>query len=121
MAIGSRNISALRTRLLRGSTQSNVIRARVTRMGMRPGIGSSSPRHRVIVRHGGRGGFFGSVFKAVSKVVSTVAKVPVVGTLAKTALGSLPIVGQALTAVNAVKSATAAAASPSINSAIVDA
>jgi hypothetical protein len=53
-----------------------------------------------------RGGFFKSVFKSVAKVVKTVTKVPVVGTIAKAAISSLPIVGQVTTAVAAFKSKT---------------
>jgi hypothetical protein len=48
--------------------------------------------------------------------VSTVGKVPVLGVAAKAAVGSLPIVGQVVTAVGVVKRATAlAAVSPQAN------
>ncbi len=63
---------------------------------------------------GARGGFFSSISKFVGKVVSTVTRVPVLGAVAKAAIGSLPIVGQVVTAVNAFKGKTAVgvAASP---------
>lgn len=53
-----------------------------------------------------RGGFFKSLFKGAKKLVKSVTKIPVIGTVAKTALGSLPIVGQVTTAVNAFKKKT---------------
>jgi len=53
-----------------------------------------------------RGGFFKSLGKIVSKVAKSVTKVPVIGAVAKAALGSLPIVGQVVTAVNAFKGKT---------------
>lgn len=61
-----------------------------------------------------RGGFFKSLFKGVSKVVKAVTKVPVLGAVAKAAVGSLPIVGQVQTAIGAFKKKTAVgvAASP---------
>lgn len=61
-----------------------------------------------------RGGFFKSLFKGVKKVVTTVTKLPVIGAVAKAAVGSLPVVGQVVTTVNAFKAKTpvGAAASP---------
>lgn len=61
-----------------------------------------------------RGGFFKSLVKGVGKVVGTVTKLPVVGTVAKAALSSLPVVGQVVTAISAVKGLTAASASAGI-------
>lgn len=57
-------------------------------------------------RRTARGGFFKSVFKAVKKAVSTVTRVPVIGAIAKTAIKSLPVVGQVVTAVEAFKGKT---------------
>lgn len=61
-----------------------------------------------------RGGFFKSIFKGVSKVVKSVTKIPVIGTVAKAAVSSLPIVGQVQTAIGAFKKKTpvGVAASP---------
>jgi len=61
-----------------------------------------------------RGGFFKKLFKGVKSVVKAVAKVPVIGAVAKAAVGALPVVGQVVTAVNAFKGKTAVgvAASP---------
>lgn len=75
--------------------------------GRRPGV---FLRHRRMAR----GGFFKSLVKGISKVVSTVAKVPVIGAVAKAAVSSLPVVGQVVTAVGAFKKKTAVgvAASP---------
>lgn len=84
------------------------------------GPGRPSPPTRLRTRFGGRtnyvsmirarrharGGFFKDVFKGVKKIVNTVTKVPVIGTVAKVAVGSLPIVGQVTTAVNAFKKKT---------------
>lgn len=66
------------------------------------------------VLRGRRGGFFKSLVKTVRGVVKTITKVPVLGAVAKAAVGSLPIVGQVTTAVNAFKSKTpvGVAASP---------
>lgn len=61
-----------------------------------------------------RGGFFKSLVKGVGKVVGTVTKLPVVGTVAKAALSSLPVVGQVMTVAKAVKGLTAASASAGI-------
>lgn len=92
----------------RGSLQSSLVRRRFSvRSIVRPGSGI------MVGRRGRRGGFFGSVFKGIKKVVSTVAKVPVLSTLAKTALGALPIVGSVRTAVNEVKRLTASGVAPS--------
>lgn len=65
-------------------------------------------------RRGARGGFFKDIFKGAAKVVKAVTKVPVVGAIAKAAVGSLPVVGQVVTAVNAFKKKTpvGVAASP---------
>lgn len=52
-----------------------------------------------------RGGFFKDVFKGVKKVVSVASRIPVVGALAKVAVRSVPLVGAAITAVNAVQRA----------------
>lgn len=52
-----------------------------------------------------QGGFFKDVFKGVKKVVGTVAKIPVVGQLAKVAVGGIPVLGGVVSAVNAVKAA----------------
>lgn len=74
---------------------------------VRPGVG--------YVMAGRRGGFFKSLVKGIGKVVSTVAKVPVVGTIAKAAITSLPVVGQVVTAVGAVKKLTASGVAPTMN------
>jgi hypothetical protein len=78
--------------------------------GRRPGGVVASFRYSRMAR----GGFFKDVFKGVKKIVKTVTKVPVIGTIAKAAVGSLPIVGQVTTAVAAFKKKTpvGAAASP---------
>lgn len=70
--------------------------------GRRPG-GVTSIRYARMAR----GGFFKKLFKGVKKVVRVVTKVPVLRELAKTAIGSLPIVGRVVTAVNAFKAKTA--------------
>lgn len=76
----------------------------------RPGIGV------IVGRRGSRrGGFFGSVFKGIKKIASVVTKVPVVSTLAKTALSSIPVVGQVVTAIDRVKRNTVLAKVPSMN------
>lgn len=76
---------------------------------VRPGIGI------VIGRRGSRrGGFFGSVFKGIKKVVSAVTKVPVISTIAKTALSSIPVVGSVVTALDKVKRSTVLAAVPQL-------
>jgi len=54
-----------------------------------------------------RGGFFKKIFKGVKNIVKAVSKVPVLGAVAKAAVGSLPVVGQVVTAVNAFKGKTA--------------
>ena len=72
---------------------------------VRPGVG-------VLV--GQRGGFFKKLFKGVKKAVSVVAKVPILGTIAKTAISSLPVVGQVVTAVGAIKKTTAAGIAASV-------
>jgi hypothetical protein len=54
-----------------------------------------------------RGGFFKKIFKGVKNVVKAVSRVPVLGAVAKAAVGSLPVVGQVVTAVNAFKGKTA--------------
>jgi len=94
-------------RMHRGSLQSTIFRRRFeTRLQfIRPGSG---------VMHGRRGGFFGSVFKGIKSVVTTVAKLPVVSTVAKVALSSLPVVKAATTAVGAVKKLTASGATGSV-------
>lgn len=94
----------------RGSAQSSLVRRRFISAGVRPGAGVMHGR-RVMV--GRRGGFFGSVFKAVKKVASVVTKVPVVSQIAKVAISSLPVVGQVVTAVNAVKKFTPQGIAPS--------
>lgn len=76
-----------------------------TRLRSRFG-GRISPVLLMRQRRGARGGFFKDVFKGVKKIVNTVTKVPVIGTVAKVAVGSLPIVGQVTTAVNAFKKKT---------------
>ena len=76
--------------------------------GRRPAVSS------MMYRRTAQGGFFKSLFKTVSKVVSTATKVPVIGAIAKAAVSSLPVVGQVVTAVGAFKkkTATGVAASP---------
>lgn len=69
---------------------------------MRPGVTMGSLRYRRMAR----GGFFKKLIKGVSKVVRTVTNLPVIGAVAKTAVNSLPIVGQVTTAVAAFKSKT---------------
>lgn len=61
-------------------------------------------------RRGMRGGFFKKLVKGIGKAVRTVTHLPVIGAVAKTAIGSLPIVGQVQTAVNAFKKKTVAGA-----------
>lgn len=73
---------------------------------MRPGGTVGSVRFRRMAR----GGFFSKLVKKVGKVVKTVTHLPVIGAVAKTAIGSLPIVGQVQTAVNAFKRKTPAGA-----------
>lgn len=93
----------------KGSLSSSLLRHRFSvRSIVRPGSGVIAGR-----MGSRRGGFFGSVFKGIKKVVSTVAKVPVISTVAKTALSSLPIVGGVVTAVTAVKKLTASGVAPS--------
>jgi hypothetical protein len=83
---------------------------------LRVAPGRPAPHPRSFGRLGGvsglryrrmaRGGFFksiGKLVKGVAKVVKTVTSVPVIGKLAKAAVGSLPLVGQVKTAVSAFK------------------
>jgi hypothetical protein len=58
----------------------------------------------------GRGGFFKKLFKGVGRVVKTVKHVPVIGALAKTAIKSLPVLGNVVSAVDHFKKKTAAGA-----------
>lgn len=110
MALGSRyrNVRALRLGRGRPVAPTGLRRT----LTVRPG-GMIAPRGRFIVR-GRRGGFFSGIVKGIGKVVKTVTKVPVVGAIAKAAVGSLPVLGQVVTAVNAFKGKTAVgvAASP---------
>src|SRR5512139_2110111 len=69
---------------------------------MRPGVAMGSMRYRRMAR----GGFFKKLVGTVSKVVRTVTNLPVIGAVAKTAIGSLPIVGQVTTAISAFKAKT---------------
>ena len=82
--------------------------------GIRPGSMMRVAPGGMYVLRGRRGGFFKSLVKTVRGVVKTITKVPVLGAVAKAAVGSLPIVGQVTTAVNAFKSKTpvGVAASP---------
>ena len=48
-----------------------------------------------------RGGFFKSIGKAIGKI----AKIPVIGAIAKTVVGSIPVLGTAVSVVAAVKGA----------------
>lgn len=69
---------------------------------------SLTRRHAIVRFRRGvpvQGGFFGSIVKGVKKVVGTVARIPVVGAVAKTVLTSVPVLGGVVTAVGAVKSA----------------
>jgi len=100
MAIRGR-IGNLVTR--KGSIQSALVRHK-QRTSYRPGVG-------MIAFRGRRGGFFKKLFKGVKKIVTTVAKVPVVGTVAKAAISSIPVVKAVTTAVNVVKKATASGVS----------
>jgi len=59
------------------------MRSRST-FGRRPAVSS------MMYRRTAQGGFFKSLLKSVSKVVTTVTKVPVIGAIAKAAVSSLP-------------------------------
>lgn len=80
----------------------------------RPQVMRAGPRSILYGRRMARGGFFKSIGKIAKGIIKTVKHVPVLNAVAKAAVGSLPIVGQVQTAVNAFKKKTpvGVAASP---------
>lgn len=69
-----------------------------TTSGRRPGGYSASRYSRMA-----RGGFF----KSIGRIVKSIAHVPIISALAKTAVSSLPILGRVQTAVESFKKKTA--------------
>lgn len=65
------------------------------------------PRVPRFYSRGSRGGLFGSIGKFVKKAVNVVGKVPILSAVAKTVISSVPVLGSVVTAVGAVKAATA--------------